>query len=80
MDISHRALSVYTYLADRANQNNECWPSISTIAKDTKLSYSTVRRAIKDLEQLDLITTKHRRRYYGENSTLLFHLNTENQR
>ena len=80
MDISHRALSVYSYLADRANKNNECWPSINTIAKDTKLSYSTVRRAIKDLEQLDLITTKHRHRYYGENSTLLYHLNTENMR
>ena len=74
MDISHRALSVYTYLADRANENNECWPSIKTIAADTKLSPSTVRRAIKDLKNLNLITTKQRKRFYGENSTLLYKL------
>ena len=34
MDLPHRALSVYIYLADRANKDSICWPSIPTIAKD----------------------------------------------
>ena len=49
MDLPHRAKSVYIYLADRANKNNECWPAIPTIAKELELSQSTVRRALQDL-------------------------------
>lgn len=44
MDLPHRAISVYIYLADRANKDGICWPSIPTIAKDLKLSESTTRR------------------------------------
>lgn len=29
MDLPHRAVSVYTYLADRANKDGECWPANS---------------------------------------------------
>lgn len=25
-ELPHRAVSVYTYLADRANKDGECWP------------------------------------------------------
>ena len=46
MDLPHRAISVYTYLADRAGKKTTCWPSIPTIAKDLKLSESTTRRAL----------------------------------
>lgn len=42
--LPHRAVAVYIYLADRTNENNECWPAIPTIAADLKLSPSTVRR------------------------------------
>jgi GntR family transcriptional regulator len=34
MDLPHRAISVYIYLADRANKDGICWPSIPTISKD----------------------------------------------
>ena len=37
MDLPHRAISVYIYLADRANKDGICWPSIPTIAKDLSL-------------------------------------------
>lgn len=47
MDLPHRAVSVYIYLFDRADKNGECWPAIPTIAKELKLSESTVRRASK---------------------------------
>ena len=48
MELSHRAVAVYLYLYDRANRDGECWPSIPTIARELKLSESTVRRAIQD--------------------------------
>lgn len=72
MDLPHRAVAVYTYLYDRANNNSECWPSVKTIAGDIKLSPATVRRAIKDLKNAKLITTKQRYRSNGEKSSLLF--------
>ena len=37
-ELPHRAVSVYTYLADRANKDGECWPAIPTIASELKLS------------------------------------------
>ncbi len=76
-DLPHRAISVYTYLRDRANKQGECWPAISTIAKDLKLSPSTVRRAIKDLKKECLIETEQRYRTKGGKSSLLYKLNSK---
>ena len=74
MDLPHRAVAVYVYLYDRAKKNGECWPSVSTIAKEIKLSQATVRRAIKDLRKAELIETTQRYRTKGGTSTLLFKL------
>ena len=74
MEIPHRAISVYIYLDDRANSNRECWPAIPTIAKELKLSQTTVRRAIRDLCKAGLIVTKQRYRTKGGKSSLLFKL------
>ena len=74
MDLPHRAVAVYVYLYDRANKNGECWPSVSTIAKEIKLSQATVRRAIKDLRKAGLIETTQRYRTKGGTSTLLLKL------
>ena len=52
-ELPHRAVAVYIYLADRTNENNECWPAIPTIAADLKLSPSTIRRGIRDLKKRD---------------------------
>ena len=75
MEISHRAFVVYAYLADRADENGECWPAVKRIASDTKMSEATVRRAIKELRKEKLIETKQRYRYYGEKSSLLYKIN-----
>ena len=72
MELPHRAISVYIYLADRANKNKECWPAIPTIAKELKLSESTTRRALNDLRKAGLIGTEQRYRENGGNSSLLF--------
>lgn len=75
MDLPHRAIAVYIYLADRANKDGICWPSIPTIAKDLKLSESTTRRAIRDLQKAGVIQTEQRYRGNGSNSSLLYKLN-----
>ena len=72
MELPLRAISVYIYLADRANKERECWPAIPTIAKELKLSESTTRRALNDLRKAGLIGTEQRYRENGGNSSLLF--------
>lgn len=42
-------------LASFANENNECYPSISTIEKKTRLSHNTIRKCIKELIDFGLI-------------------------
>ena len=73
-DLPHRARAVYIYLADRANRNGECWPAIPTIAKELRLSQSTVRRALRDLREAGWITTEQRLRSNGGKSSLLYTL------
>ena len=74
MDLPHRAISVYRYLADRANKDGICWPSIPTISRDLKLSESTIRRALQDLRKAGIIRSEQRYRENGGNSSLLFAL------
>ena len=76
-DLPHRAISVYTYLYDRANKQGECWPSISTISKDLKLSPSTVRRALKDLKKECLLEPVQRYRTKGGKSSLLYKMQSK---
>ena len=76
-ELPHRAVAVYIYLADRTNENNECWPAIPTIATDLKLSSSTVRRGIRDLKKAGLLETEQRYRKKGGKSSLLFRLKKE---
>lgn len=76
-ELPHRAVAVYIYLADRTNENNECWPAIPTIASDLKLSTSTVRRGIRDLKKVELLETEQRYRKKGGKSSLLFRLKKE---
>ena len=74
MDLQHRAVTVYIYLADRANQEGQCWPAVPTIAREIKLSEATVRRAIRDLRKAGLVETEQRYRTKGGKSSLLFRM------
>ena len=74
MELPHRAVAVYVYLADRTNKSGECWPAIPTIAKDIKLSEATIRRALRDLKKAGLLETEQRYRPNGGKSSLLFKL------
>ena len=59
-EISSRGKTVYMYLKDRSNAEGECWPAIKTIARDTSMSVSTVKRAIEDLLQCGLLRKERR--------------------
>lgn len=74
MELPHRAVTVYIYLADRANQEGQCWPAVPTIAREIKLSEATVRRAIRDLRKAGLVETEQRYRTKGGKSSLLFRM------
>ncbi len=73
-EIPHRALSVYIYLKDHINKDKQCWVAIPTIAKELKLSESTVRRALRDLRKAGLMGSEQRYRANGGKSSLLFTL------
>lgn len=52
-------------LADRAGENECCWPAVSSIVKDTGLSESEVRRCLKSLEASGRIKSMARKRDDG---------------
>ena len=76
-DLPHRAIAVYVYLADRTNKDGQCWPAIPTIARELKLSPSTVRRALHDLRKEGLLETRQRYRSKSGKSSLLYQLRSE---
>jgi hypothetical protein len=47
----------------------ECWPSIKTIARRTRLDERTVRRCLRRLEELELVETAHGGHQYGRNTS-----------
>lgn len=64
---------VYMYLKDRANKEGQCWPAIQTIGRDLGLSRSTVKRAIRELEQGKLLIRQSRKRKdHGDTSNLYY--------
>lgn len=65
-DLPHRAKLVYIYLLDRADKEGKAWPGLNTIARELSLSRSTVKRAIRDLEQAELLKKEA---HYRENGS-----------
>lgn len=59
------------------NKNGECWPAIPTMAKELKLSQSTIRRALRDLRKAGLLETEQRYRTKGGKSSLLYKLHPQ---
>lgn len=71
-NLPHRAIAVYMYLRDRADKNGQCFPAISTIASDLKMSKSTVKPALDDLEKAKYLCHERRYRQSGGNSSNLY--------
>ena len=71
-DLPHRAVSVYMYLKNRANEDKRCFPAIGTIAKDLSYSKRTVYRALDDLESKGFVRREERWRDKGGRSSSLY--------
>lgn len=77
--LHHRAVAVYMYLRDRANAEGTCYPAVRTIARELRLSRSTVKRALHDLERTGWLRRQARYRENGGNSSNLYVLSTQAQ-
>jgi predicted transcriptional regulator len=73
-DLSQRATLVIFYLINRSDQENTCFPSIKTIAKECNISTRTVQRALNDLEKAGFITRESRFHEQGGQRSNLYHL------
>lgn len=60
------------YLHDRADKDGKCYPAIGTIAKELKLSRSTVKRALADLEKSSRLRKEQRWRENGGKSSCMY--------
>ena len=73
-DLPPRAYSVYYYLFHKCYNKEFCFPAISTICRETKLSRSTVKRALDDLRKAGFLDKERRYRKDGSNSSNLYKL------
>ena len=71
-ELPSRARAVYMYLRDRSDAEGKCWPGIKTIASDMKLSRSTVKRAVSDLEKAGYLVKAARYRPNGSSTCNLY--------
>ena len=71
-DLPSRAIAVYLYLRGRANREGVCWPAIPTMARDLKMSESTVRRGVRDLERAGFLAVEERFRWNKADSSNLY--------
>ena len=68
-DLPSRAIAVHLYLRGRANREGVCWPAIPTMARELKLSESTIRRALRDLVREGFLVIEERQRENGADSS-----------
>ena len=68
-DLPSRAIAVYLYLRGRANKEGFCWPAIPTMARELKMSESTVRRGVRDLEKAGFLMVEERFRWNKADSS-----------
>ena len=65
LELSARAKLVLVYLHDRANKDGESWYAIGTMAKDLRLSRSTIKRALTELVRQGRVEKQARFRENG---------------
>lgn len=72
--LSGNELLVYIALLNRANQYGIAWPSVATLAKEARISESSVHRTLKQLEQRGLVSRKRRKTPDGSNQSNMYHV------
>lgn len=73
-ELPHRAKLVYIYLYDRMDKERKAWPGINTVAKDLSVSRSTVKRAVRDLENAGLLRKEAHYRENGSETSNRYYL------
>lgn len=71
-DVRPTSVVVYAVLAEHANADQECWPSINRIASRSNLSATTVRSAIQQLEETGWVTVRGRATDDGRQTSNLY--------
>jgi hypothetical protein len=71
-EVRATSVVVYAVLAEHANADQECWPSIGRIAECANVTPGTVRSAIKELEQKGWLTVRGRVTEEGRQTSNLF--------
>ena len=65
---------VLTALADAADDQGICWPSVSTLARNCEVSTITVQRALRTLINQGPLIAEPRRRRYGSSTSNRYRL------
>ncbi len=65
---------VYFYLKRFANEKNQCFPSMATLTKRTKMSMKTLKKTLKELEEKGVLKREKRFHENGGNSSNLYTL------
>ena len=71
-EVKPSAVVVYAVLAEHANADQECWPSVGRIAKRSNLSLATVRSACKELVEAGWLTMRGRATDEGRQTSNLY--------
>jgi DNA-binding Lrp family transcriptional regulator len=71
-DVRATSVVVYAVLAEHANADQECWPSISRIAERANVTPGTVRSAVRELESKGWLTVRGRVTDEGRQTSNLF--------
>ena len=71
---NHYQKLVYVYLKKFADSKNQCFPSVKTLAKLTKISVNKVKITLAELEQKGVISKENRIRPDGGKSSNLYTL------
>lgn len=64
-------------LADYANDEGLCWPSIGSIERKCSVSRSTVKAQLKKLENEGFLSIQRRRKEDGDNENNLYYINVD---
>ena len=65
---------VLVALAEHANDNGDCWPSLATLSRKCGMSRSCVSVHLKQLENAKFITKSYRRKHEGRRASNLYKL------
>mgnify|MGYP002277408912 CR=1 FL=1 len=69
-DLDAHELLTYLALLNRADKAGRTWPAISTIARESRTSESTVRRTLKKLIERGFVEVERRKNAAGDQSNL----------